>query len=122
MLKGDRIEYDGGGEAEIVGAQEIVIPGGTMLKLSAENRWLLNPRQERLEGLQPRSRVEHRTELVREPNGIRFYNDSIASSPTRTIADLSFNEKVILIAGGYDKNIPYDAMGKILTEKVKGLV
>ena len=48
--------------------------------------------------------VEHRIELVRELAGVRWYNDSIASSPSRTIAGLrSFPEKVILIAGGKDK-------------------
>ena len=56
--------------------------------------------------------VEHRIELVRVKDGVRYYNDSIASSPTRTIAGLrSFPEKVILIAGGYDKHIPYDPLG-----------
>ena len=52
--------------------------------------------------------VEHRIELVRTYRGVRYYNDSIASSPSRTIAGLrSFPEKVILIAGGYDKHIPF---------------
>ena len=52
--------------------------------------------------------VEHRIELFRERNGVRWYNDSIASSPSRTIAGLrSFPEKVILIAGGKDKGISY---------------
>ena len=56
--------------------------------------------------------VEHRIELVRTLDGVRYYNDSIASSPSRTIAGLrSFREKVILIAGGYDKHIPFDALG-----------
>ncbi len=67
--------------------------------------------------------VEHRIELVRTFNGVRYYNDSIASSPTRTIAGLrSFAEKVILIAGGYDKKIPFDELGKEITEHVKVLV
>ena len=56
-------------------------------------------------------RVEHRCELVRELNGVKYYNDSIASSPTRTLAGLlAFEKKVILIAGGYDKNIPFDPL------------
>lgn len=67
--------------------------------------------------------VEHRIELVRELDGVRYYNDSIASSPTRTIAGLrSFHEKVILIAGGYDKHIPYDVLGPDIVEHVKVLV
>ena len=64
--------------------------------------------------------VEHRIELVRVKDGVRFYNDSIASSPSRTIAGLkSFPEKVLLIAGGYDKHIPYDVLGPEICEHVK---
>ncbi len=67
--------------------------------------------------------VEHRIELVRTLDGVRYYNDSIASSPSRTIAGLrSFREKVILIAGGYDKHIPFDALGPEVVEHVKYLV
>lgn len=67
--------------------------------------------------------VEHRIELVRTYNGVRYYNDSIASSPTRTIAGLrAFKEKVILIAGGYDKNIPFDELGPEVVKHVKLLV
>ena len=66
--------------------------------------------------------VEHRIELVRVKDGVKFYNDSIASSPSRTIAGLrSFPEKVILIAGGYDKHIPYDALGPEICKHVKKL-
>lgn len=68
--------------------------------------------------------VEHRAEFVRELNGVRYYNDSIASSPTRTISGtLSlYGQKIILIAGGYDKKIPYDAMGPVVADKVKLLI
>jgi len=66
--------------------------------------------------------VEHRIELVRVKDGVRYYNDSIASSPSRTIAGLkSFPEKVILIAGGYDKHIPYDVLGAEICRHVKRL-
>ena len=66
--------------------------------------------------------VEHRIELVRVKDGVRYYNDSIASSPSRTMAGLrSFREKVILIAGGYDKNIPYDVLGPEICQHVKKL-
>jgi len=66
--------------------------------------------------------VRHRIEFVRELNGVKFYNDSIGSSPTRTIATLrSFEEKVILIAGGYDKQLPFDELGKIIPKHVKAL-
>lgn len=69
------------------------------------------------------SGVEHRIELVRTLDGVRYYNDSIASSPTRTMAGLKcFPEKVILIAGGYDKHIPFDDLGPAITTYVKRLI
>lgn len=67
--------------------------------------------------------VEHRIELVRELHGVKYYNDSIGSSPSRTIAGLrAFKQKVILIAGGYDKHIPYDVLGPDLVAHVKAMV
>ena len=67
--------------------------------------------------------VEHRIELIRTRNGVRWYNDSIASSPNRTIAGLrSFPDKVILIAGGKDKGISYDELGPVVNEHVKLLI
>ncbi len=66
--------------------------------------------------------VEHRNELVRELNGVKYYNDSIATSPTRTIAGLkAFDRKVMLIAGGYDKHIPFEPLMPYLVDKVKVL-
>lgn len=67
--------------------------------------------------------VEHRIEFVREIDGVKWYNDSIATSPTRVMAGLrSFSQKIIIIAGGYDKKIPYEPMADIVNEKVKLLI
>lgn len=68
--------------------------------------------------------VPHRIEFVREIVGVKYYNDSIASSPARTTAGLiSFgDQKVILIAGGYDKKIPFDDFGAVVNDHVKELV
>lgn len=67
--------------------------------------------------------VEHRIEFVRELHGVRYYNDSIASSPTRTIAGLrAFPHKVLLIAGGYDKHIPFTPLAPEVVEHVKTLL
>lgn len=67
--------------------------------------------------------VAHRCELVRERHGVRWYNDSIGSSPSRTIAGLkAFTQKVILIAGGYDKHIPYDPLGPVAADTVKAAI
>lgn len=67
--------------------------------------------------------VEHRCELVREIDGVKYYNDSIASSPTRTLAGLkAFDDKVIIIAGGYDKQIPFEPLAYEGYEYIKQLI
>ena len=66
--------------------------------------------------------VEHRIELVRELDGVKYYNDSIGTSPSRTTACLeSFNQKIILIAGGYDKGVPFTQLGVEIVGHVKAL-
>ena len=67
--------------------------------------------------------VEHRLELVREIDGVKWYNDSASSSPTRTISGLNaFDEEITLIAGGYDKNLDYTPVAKPIVKKVKNLI
>ncbi|NPV53840.1 MAG: UDP-N-acetylmuramoyl-L-alanine--D-glutamate ligase [Firmicutes bacterium] len=67
--------------------------------------------------------VEHRLELVGELGGVRFYNDSIATTPSRAIAGLrAFEEPLILIAGGYDKKLPFDEFAEVVLDRVKVLV
>ena len=67
--------------------------------------------------------VEHRLELVRNLNGVKWYNDSIGTSPSRTISGLnSFDGKVTLIAGGYDKNLDYKCIAKPVVDKVDNLI
>jgi len=127
MLRDDMLIYkDGESVTEIVKANDIIIPGvhnienflaATAAVVDYVDSDIIKRVATTFTG------VEHRIELVRELNGIKFYNDSIASSPTRTIAGLnSFKDKVILIAGGYDKKIPYDDLGPVIAEKVKCLV
>lgn len=68
-------------------------------------------------------KIPHRIEFTREINGVKYYNDSIATSPTRAMAGLnSFENKVIIIAGGYDKHIPFEPMAETVVNKVKKLV
>ena len=67
--------------------------------------------------------VEHRIEFIREINSVKWYNDSASSSPTRTLSGLNaFNEEIILIAGGYDKNLDYLPLAKPIVDKVKALI
>ena len=67
--------------------------------------------------------VEHRIEFVKEINGVKWYNDSASSSPTRTISGINaFKENIILIAGGYDKNLEYEPLAKPVVDKVSTLI
>ncbi|HBR31237.1 MAG: UDP-N-acetylmuramoyl-L-alanine--D-glutamate ligase [Eubacteriales bacterium] len=67
--------------------------------------------------------VEHRCELVRNKNGVLYYNSSIDSSPSRTTACLhAFENKVIVICGGYDKKIPLEPLGPLFLEKAKAVI
>ncbi len=117
---------DAGGREKIISVKDIVIPG----LHNVENYMAAFSAVYDIVGAEVCHKVasefkgvEHRIELVRKWNGISFYNDSIASSPTRTMAGLkSFSQKVILIAGGYDKHIPYDVLGPVICEHVKTLV
>ena len=121
-LEGDMITRDG---VPVLNRKDILIPG----EHNVENYMAAIAAVEGLaedETIRHVARtfggVAHRIELVRIKDGVRFYNDSIASSPSRTIAGLkSFPEKVILIAGGYDKHIPYDVLGPEVCTHVKKL-
>lgn len=76
-----------------------------------------------LEAIKEFNGVEHRLEFVREINGVKWYNDSVSSSPTRTIAGLnSYEERIVLIAGGYDKNLDYTPIAKPILEHVSKLI
>lgn len=69
------------------------------------------------------SGVEHRLELVRTLDGVRYYNDSIGTSPTRTMSGLAcFDDNVVLIAGGYDKHLPFDTLAPEIIRHVKQII
>ena len=81
------------------------------------------PMEKIVETIKEFNSVEHRLEFVREINNTKWYNDSASSSPTRTISGLNaFNEEIILIAGGYDKNLDYTPLAKPILDKVKTLI
>jgi UDP-N-acetylmuramoylalanine--D-glutamate ligase len=126
LIDGTLVYKKDGKVTKLVEADEIVIPGvhniENYLAASAAVFDYVKPDTIRKVAMSFKG-VEHRIELVREYNGVKFYNSSIDSSPSRTMAALNtFNQKVILIAGGKDKGIPYDAIGKPIAEKVKCLI
>ncbi len=122
----DMISVSGNGEEKILEVSDILLPGThnieNYMAAFAAVRGLVSfdiCKQVAKEF----AGVEHRIELVRRIGGVSYYNDSIASSPTRTIAGLrSFSQKLILIAGGYDKKIPFDVLGPEIVAHVKILV
>jgi UDP-N-acetylmuramoylalanine--D-glutamate ligase len=117
------ITYEG---EPILGTDEILIPGNHNIEnycgIIAALHGLVSP-----ETIRHIARtfggVAHRIELVRVKDGVRYYNSSIDSSPTRTTAALnSFKEKVIVICGGYDKHIPFEPLAEPLCQKAKTVV
>lgn len=79
--------------------------------------------EDAIEAIKEFKPVEHRIEFVKETQQVKWYNDSSSSSPTRTLSGLNaFEEPIILIAGGYDKNLDYKPLAKPIVEKVKGLL
>jgi len=117
---------DGEAEEEILAASDILIPGihnveNYMAAFCAVDG-LVSPEHMR-ELARTFGGVAHRIQLIREKDGVRFYDSSIDSSPSRTRAALrSFSQKVILVAGGKDKGIAYDDLGPELREHVKLMV
>ena len=121
-LEGDTIYRDG---VPVLNKQDIAIPGehnveNYMAAILAVEGLVADETVRRV--ARTFGGVEHRIELVRVKDGVKYYNDSIASSPSRTMAGLnSFREKVLLIAGGYDKHIPFDVLGPAICDHVKTL-
>ncbi|KPK43314.1 MAG: hypothetical protein AMJ65_06130 [Phycisphaerae bacterium SG8_4] len=67
--------------------------------------------------------LPHRLEFVEDIDGVRWYNDSIATTPQSAIAALeAFDEPIIIIAGGYDKKLPFDELGEAITQKAKAAI
>ncbi|NLK88128.1 MAG: UDP-N-acetylmuramoyl-L-alanine--D-glutamate ligase [Clostridiaceae bacterium] len=127
FLSGNNIIYRHGGyESEILNADDILIPGVHNIEnyMAAAAATVDFAESSDIRAVAGSFRgVEHRNEHVRDIDGISFYNDSIGSSPTRTMASINaFRDKVILIAGGYDKHLPYDELGPVMAKKVKCLV
>lgn len=111
---------------QVLSTEDILIPGGHNIEnymAATAAVWGMAKPETIVSVARSFTGVEHRIELVRELDGVRYYNDSIATTPTRTMAGLrSFSQKVILIAGGYDKQIPFDALGPAIVQKVKYLI
>lgn len=113
-------------QTKVIDSREILLPGRHNIEncLAAISAlWGIVPKETMVRVVKEFAGVEHRIEPVRTLDGVRWYNDSIATSPTRTIAGLrAFDQKLIVIAGGYDKHIPFEPLAPELIEHVKILV
>jgi len=123
---GDIYHSNGGRAVKLLNRSEIKLPGlhnveNILAAISAV--WNAASTKAICDAAREFGGVEHRIEFIREINGAKWYNDSIATSPTRTIAGLlSFEQKLTVIAGGYDKNIPFEPMVNTVINKVKTLI
>ena len=114
-----------GEESEIMRADEIKLPGvhnleNYMAAFAATDGYVSN--EVCVQTAKTFNGVEHRLEQVRVLNGVTFINDSIGTSPTRTAAGLhALKTKPILIAGGYDKHLPFDGLGDEICKYAKAL-
>ncbi|MGI5888143.1 MAG: UDP-N-acetylmuramoyl-L-alanine--D-glutamate ligase [Oscillospiraceae bacterium] len=120
------ISASGGKETEIILSSRMKLPGDhnrlNAAAAVAATQGIAEPEAQR-SVLSSFAGVEHRIELVREIDGVRYYNDSIATTPSRTVAGLkSFDSKIILIAGGYDKNLEYGPLAPHILDHVKCLI
>ena len=126
-LQGEEILLCHNGKTEkVMDASDIRIPGwhnveNYMTAISATAGWVDFDNIRKI--AREFNGVEHRIELVREKDGVKWYNDSIATSPTRAIAALNaFTQKLIIIAGGYDKHIPFEPFAKKAITNIKTLI
>ena len=79
--------------------------------------------EQQIEAIKNFKGVEHRLEFVRSLNGVKYYNDSIGTSPASTIAGLNaFDENIVLLAGGSDKGLDYKEIGETIAKKVGTLI
>ncbi len=125
FANGSIIRVKGGREVPIMSVDEILLPGTHNLEnymaAFAATEGIVSDDVCRKVAMSFEG-VEHRLERVRTLNGVTFINDSIGTSPTRTAAGLhALNVKPILIAGGYDKHIPFDELGDDICLYAKSL-
>jgi UDP-N-acetylmuramoylalanine--D-glutamate ligase len=118
---------DGNDAKKVISLDEIKIPGthntaNVMAAIGAVYAYGVDIKEIR-KALAVCKGIEHRLEFVKEINGIRFYNDTAATVPQAAIKAIDcFKEPVVLIAGGEDKGLKFEELGKAISEKVKKLV
>lgn len=127
-LKGDAIYLrEGGSELEVMGLENIRLRGRhnlmNVLAACSISAAAGIPAQAMAAGVEGFTGVPHRMEFVRSWGGAGWYNDSIATAPERSMAAIqSFDEPLVLLAGGRDKNLPWEAFATLVRERVDHLI
>lgn len=125
VLEGDFITYN---HEKIIDTNKLLLKGkhnylNVCAALNVIHDFIKVSREELEEIVAGIKSVHHRLEFVREVNGVKWYNDSASTTPDKSMAGIyAFNEDVVLIAGGYDKNIAYDSLAKPILDKVSKLI
>ena len=127
FLRGDSIVFsDGQSEEELLRRTDIKLPGlhnvENYMTAAALTRGLIT-RDDLVEVARTFGGVPHRIEFVRELDGVKYYNSSIDSTPTRTEAALSvFDCRPVFILCGRDKHVPFDSLARALYDRAGGVV
>ena len=125
VLDEDYISYNG---EHIIDTKNLLLKGNhnylnIAATLNAIKDYINVPKERLNEIIAKINPVHHRLEFVREINGIKWYNDSASTTPDKALAGINaFTEKIVLIAGGYDKNISYEPLAKPIAKKVSKLI
>lgn len=123
---GDIVFSDNGNEAYVMNKNDIIIPGSHNIEnycTAISAVWGMVDTDTILNVSRTFGGVEHRIEFVREFNGVKYYNDSIATSPSRVISGLrAFDQRIIVIMGGSDKGNDMNEMVPDILRNVKLLV
>lgn len=123
---GDIVYVENGAETYVMNKDDIIIPGTHNIEnycTAISAVWGLVDTENMQSIARTFGGVEHRIEYIREFNGVRYYNDSIATSPSRVISGLkAFGKKIIVIMGGSDKGNDMSEMVPYILKYVKLLV
>lgn len=125
VLDGDYIKYN---DSEIINTNNLLLKGkhnylNICAALNAISTLIPLDNEELENIIKKINSVAHRLEFIRELNGVKWYNDSASTTPDKSLAGINaFSEDIVLIAGGYDKNIPYEPLAKPILNKVSKLI
>jgi UDP-N-acetylmuramoylalanine--D-glutamate ligase len=127
FLKGDRILVVQNQEEEVCRLGDILLRGDhnvlNVLAACAMTSALGVDVEPMAQAIREFKGVAHRLQLIREVNGVKYYDNSISTAPERVMADLQvFSEPIVLLAGGRDKHLPWEEAAQLIVERVRELI